>query len=707
MPRRFRTVATAVFITGLTAASVWAQQRPPFRSVLENYKKGKDAVDKKLWDDAIRSLTAAVSQDPTDRIYVEGVNRDRYFPHYYLFVAYTEKGESAKARENYNLRGAGLPQDLATQATSYLARLNTGGGGATGGTGASGATGNAGLAQGPVPDRALAPYRAGIAAMQASRWQEAANGFTAAMRIDDKPRTTGSPDGYFPQYYLAVANLRLGKFDDAQANFDRRGTLPRTVYLADEEARFPREIDFARNVAAGDDAFGKQQLQLAVDSWQKACNALQDECNTRGYPQKMADARTQINRNAAVADARRNISSAQGRETAGDLDGAKRDFQAAPRSDPNNAEAAAGLRSIQTKEETYNAAKTRGDQAQKANRFDDAMREYEAARTAHGQWFVRDRLEAVVSNINNQLAATRGLNAVADAAQQSFDAGNFAAARQAAETVLAKDPRNTAMKSLIPRAESRILYEDGRKMTVAGDYFQADAKYKEAAAKDLANDVAQKAHNISVSYRGFVLQKEYTLAKDADPARFAKERPDQNFEVLDLLRQANDSYANADYGSAGKHVEDVLKRDPENKNAIGLRTRIEAARRRVTETTQAPVDAAPMLPLSMWGGVAAVTFVGLLLIVRSRMPTPVAIDSLPWGRVTIRQNGRPAKAAPTERITPFLINLPPGEYELHVTSESMSQPYTTKVTVVRGRQNKVIVTNPAYDADEIVSSLIG
>jgi len=715
VPRATQSFAAAVCLALLATGIALAQVSgpAPVRSVLIDYRRGEAAIKAKNWDEALKAFTAAATADPKDRTYREGTFINNYFPHHYLFIAYLETGDAAKAGENLRLLGV-LPPDLVQQQRPYLARINPtpGGGvrgGPTGGTGAAPATGTP-TSQPAVAERALAQYRAGIAAMQASRWSDAANAFTAAMRFDDRPRATDSPDGYFPQYYLAIANLRLGKIDDAQVNFDRRGTVAKTVYLADEEARFPREVDFARSIAAGDDAFNRQQLQLAVDNWQRACTALQDECNSRGYPQKIADARAQINRNAAVADGRTRVTSAQAREAAGDFDGAKRDFQSALGRDPNNPDASAGLRAIQTKEETYNAAKARGDQAQKANRLEDAMREYEAARTAHGQWFTRDRLEAAVSNINNQLAAARGINTVADSAQRSFDAGNFAAARQAAETVLARDPRNAAMKALIPRAESRILYEEGRKMAAAEDFYQAGAKFKEAAQKDPNNDLAQKAHTTDVSYRGFVDQKEYTLAKNADPARFAKERPDQNFETLDLLRQANESYANADYGSAGTRVEAVLKRDPENKNAIGLRNRIDERRRLLANTiTQAPVETPPLLPMWQWAAMATVTLVGagLLLFVRGRAPTPVAIDALPWGRVTIQQNGRPAEAAPSERITPFLINLPPGEYELHVTSESMSQPYTTKVTVVRGQQNKVVVTNPAYDAEEIVSSLIG
>ncbi|HYM23808.1 MAG TPA: hypothetical protein VEU08_11375 [Vicinamibacterales bacterium] len=719
MPRTIRAIAAGAAVVVLSAGAAFAQ-RPPVKSVLDNYDKGKKAVEQKKYQEAIEPLTAAIAQDPTDRTYREGAFAGSYFPHHYLFIAYVETGDLAKARQAAALRGPAA-QDLAAQAAPYMARLNTpasgGGGGTPAGGGGAPAGGNTPAAGGGAPavsERALTAYRAGVDAMKANRWADAATQFTNAIRIDGTPRATDSPDGYFPQYYLAIADLRQGRLDDATANFDKRGTIAKTAYLADEEAKFPKELDFARFSAAGDDAFGKQQLTAAVDGWQKACAASPEDCNSRGYRQKITETQAVIARNAAVTEARQHIVRAQTYIAQGDLDAAKQEYTAAGARDPNNADAAAGLKDIQTREEAYTSAKSTGEAAQRANRLDDAMKAFETARQSNQQRFLRDKLDTVESNINTQLLKTQGIAQVAANAQKAFDAGNFASARQGAETVLAQEPNNAAMKALVPRADSRILLEEGRKMYAAGDFFQADAKYRAASDKDPSNDAAQKAFAQSSQYLGFVQQKAYAQAERADAVRFGKERPDQNFEVLNLIKQANDSFANADYGSAGRSVDEVLKRDPENKNAIGLKNRIDAARNAgraalAQNPVQVATEAAPLVPMWMWGAIAGVTFLGAgsLFVVRGRTPTPVAIDSLPWGRVAIQQRGKPAKAAPSEKTTPFLINLPPGEYELQVTSESMSQPYSTTITVVRGASNKVVVTNPAYDVDEIVSSLLG
>ena len=154
MSRTLQILSTAVFIASLSAATAFAQQAPP-RSVLDSYNKGVDAIKNKQWDAAIASLTAAVTADPRDRTYRDGVITEKYFPHHYLLIAYTEKGDLAKAKGMLQLRGA-LPQDLVAQAAPYVARLNAAPGGPGGPAGGAG-------------DRALAPYRAGLAALRASR----------------------------------------------------------------------------------------------------------------------------------------------------------------------------------------------------------------------------------------------------------------------------------------------------------------------------------------------------------------------------------------------------------------------------------------------------------------------------------------------------------------------------------------------------------
>ncbi len=673
MPRTLQILITVVFIASLSAVTAFAQQAP-VRSVLNDYHKGEDAVKNRKWDDAIAALTAAVIADPKDRLYRDGVITDKYFPHHYLFIAYTEKGDLAKARENFALRGV-LPQDFAAQEAPYVARLAGPGGPTSGGPG----PGPGGPA-GPAGDRALAPYRAGVDAIKAGRWPEAITALNNAIRADaeDKPR-----------------------------DFEKRGTIPRGITLADEESRFPKEVDFARNLAAGDDASGKQQLQAAIDGWKRACAALPDECNSRQLNQKITDATNTLAHNAAANEVAQHVLTAKSLVSENDLDGAKKEFQLALAKDPGSADATAGLRDIATREKNYTDAKVRAVAAMKANPPDlnAAKREYDAALAAHPRWFRdRDKLDATLTSIT------------ATEAKTAFQEGRYDAAKQAAETVLAKNPNYADMKSIVARSESRILYEDGRKIAVAGDYYQADSKFKDAITRDSANAAAQKALDTSLQYQFYVAKKAFPQAQNLDRVRFDRERPDLDFDKVAAIKEANDSFASTDYGSARKKIEEVIQRDPTNTAALALRRRIvnvqnaaKAAEAPVVAVQTAAPQATPLLPMWMWGAIAVVAFVGAgsIVVVRSRTPMPVAIDALPWAHVSIHPVGRFTRLARSEGTTPFSIDLPKGEYDLKVTSESISEPYSLRIRVVPGQTNKVLVTMPAYDVDDILSGLLG
>jgi len=683
------TPAIPALIVLLTATAAFAQQQPPPKAARDQYDQGEKAIKARNWDAAIAAFNAALAVDARDRTYRDSTITYGYFPHHYLFVAYSEKGDQAKAAENYAQRGA-VPNDLARQEAPYVAKLSA-------------------VPTAPPVDRALAPYRAGVAAVKEKRWADAVTQLESAIKFSPNPSRDG--DGYYPQLYLAMAYLKVGRAADARAAFDRRGTIPRE--LAADETRFSSEVEFAGLAAAADAAIANQQPQAAVDNWTKACTLLADECAAQGFRQKISDAQGAVTRNAAVADAARRVANARSLAADGKFDEALAEYKVVLAKDPGNAAAAAGSADIQTREKNYTDARARADRFARANDFPNAKREYDAALSAHAERFHREKLDAAVTSINDKLIAAQGVESLIQEAQKAFRGGNFAAAKHDAEAVLTKNPSNDDMKTIVARADSRLILDEGRKLAAAGEYVQADAKYREALTKDASNDAASSALETSVKYSAFVQQRLFPQARTADKVRFDRELPDQHFDTIEAINSANEAFLNTDYGTARKKIDAVLKNDPTNPNALGLSRKIVAALRRdlpppgVTQPTS--VETAPVLPLWMWGAIVAVTAAGAgsLLAVRSRTPVPVAIDALPWGRVSIQKGGRPAKAATGEKTTPFLVNLPPGEYDLQVTSESMSQPYTTRLLVVRGQSNRIVVINPAYDVDEIVSNLLG
>src|SRR5437773_9172788 len=70
------------------------------------------------------------------------------------------------------------------------------------------------------------PYKKGVDAVRAGKWQDAINNLEAAIKIDSKQEANKLAEGtfrtdYFPYYYLAVAHLKLGHLDKAEENLQR------------------------------------------------------------------------------------------------------------------------------------------------------------------------------------------------------------------------------------------------------------------------------------------------------------------------------------------------------------------------------------------------------------------------------------------------------------------------------------------------------
>src|SRR5262249_20929262 len=86
---------------------------------------------------------------------------------------------------------------------------------------------------------------------------------------------------------------------------------------------------------------------------------------------------------------------------------------------------------------------------------------------------------------------------------------------------------------------------------------------------------------------------------------------------------------------------------------------------------------------------------------------PVAVDSVPWTRVTIRPVSSDIRIDAVERTTPFTVALPVGAYTFQPVSDQVAAPVTQQVRVVAGRPNRVVITLPSYDPDRVLSTILG
>ncbi len=86
---------------------------------------------------------------------------------------------------------------------------------------------------------------------------------------------------------------------------------------------------------------------------------------------------------------------------------------------------------------------------------------------------------------------------------------------------------------------------------------------------------------------------------------------------------------------------------------------------------------------------------------------PVAIDAVPWARATIQPVASNVKVDAGERITPFRIELPAGDYIVRLTNETQKTPFEQRIRVVAGQDNRVTVTMPSYDPEKVLSTILG
>jgi eukaryotic-like serine/threonine-protein kinase len=86
---------------------------------------------------------------------------------------------------------------------------------------------------------------------------------------------------------------------------------------------------------------------------------------------------------------------------------------------------------------------------------------------------------------------------------------------------------------------------------------------------------------------------------------------------------------------------------------------------------------------------------------------PVAIDSVPWARVTITSASPDAQIEAIEQITPFVVNLPPGDYTAKSVNDQMPGPFTQQFRVVAGRENRITIKLPAYDPEKVLTNILG
>ena len=84
--------------------------------------------------------------------------------------------------------------------------------------------------------------------------------------------------------------------------------------------------------------------------------------------------------------------------------------------------------------------------------------------------------------------------------------------------------------------------------------------------------------------------------------------------------------------------------------------------------------------------------------------SPITINAIPWASVRIVP--KETSQSPSNGVTPFVADLPEGEYTLEFRND-LYTPFSQPLTVRAGRPENVTITMPGADVDRIVNDLLG
>jgi tetratricopeptide (TPR) repeat protein len=297
------------------------------------------------------------------------------------------------------------------------------------------------------------PYRQGVRAFEQQQWEEAVRLLERAAAVDGRQAANKYVEGtfrtnYFPHYYLGVAYLRLGRFEQAQAALGRAGEgLSRELAGGLEDLR--QQVREALAKAQPGGSAGNREFAAALRDADAArtagrhADALRLYEAARGadpteYGRQNAETRRTQSARARAADL---VSEGQA-ALATSLRTARARFTEADRLAPGVAGAAAGLAEADRREVEYTEAKAALEREVAAGNLDGARQRLEIARRAHPEQFAADALDARLGGADARVAAT--VARLFEEARQFADGGRYADADSRYEEVIQRDPSHRA-----------------------------------------------------------------------------------------------------------------------------------------------------------------------------------------------------------------------------------------------------------------------
>ena len=85
----------------------------------------------------------------------------------------------------------------------------------------------------------------------------------------------------------------------------------------------------------------------------------------------------------------------------------------------------------------------------------------------------------------------------------------------------------------------------------------------------------------------------------------------------------------------------------------------------------------------------------------------LSVNLRPWARVQLRPTNAEGREAPEAQVTPFVINLPAGEYVLQADNSGLTQPLRLTLRLEGGKVRVVAQDMPGFNADRVLDALLG
>jgi hypothetical protein len=378
-------------------------------------------------------------------------------------------------------------------------------------------------------------------------------------------------------------------------------------------------------------------------------------------------------------------------------------------------------------------AKQAAAEAERTRAAEETARKLAAEDAAHRAALEAERTRAAEEAERRRVAEEAERHRVAEEAERHRVAEE-AERRRVAEKAERERIAADAARRALDEAEQTRLAEAARRIDAERERTRAAAAAARRAAEEAERtrvaEAAERARLAEAAERARIAEaaERARIVEDAERARAAAEQERKRLAAIDAdgawARQeaaAEEPFPATQLSGTRPDVTAVRPREaPRSRRAVygliaaaGLALAVGSFGLRVwmrpptaPVATAQPVTPPPVASSAPAPGSTTSQTQPPQTPVTVAQPVPVAVDAVPWARVTVRSKSTGATLDLGEQITPVILNLPPGDYEVRLVNDEAGKPFTQALHVP-APQNKVTFRFPGYDPDNTLTRILG